>query len=320
MKVKDDNNGVIKVYKQEQKEQDNEKQKKYKKINIALFVILFIVMYISIFFIGKIVDGYSMNKTDIYKDENPYNNEISQNNDINGNNIGDEFNNLYDPNNITNNNYAANNGNGSSLNNRNNNSNNGNANASNNGDNNNGNNNGSNNGNNGSTNVNGGDNNSNNGSGNEEDDIKEDPYPVYIKVYENGKEWKQSANLDIFNNPYFKYNNVIAPGIKHRYNFNIQNTSNKKIMYFIRFKEENDKNVNLKYRLKKDDKYVLGNTNEWIYINGVTTPNNILEGKENDNFTLDWYWEDSDRDTQVGEDKNVKYKIDIEIYSEVIKE
>ncbi len=165
-------------------------------------------------------------------------------------------------------------------------------------------------------NMNNGINNNNNSNNN----IIENPDSDIIKVWENGKQWSQSAILNIFANSHFNNHNIIAPGMRGRYNFEIENSSNKKIIYFIKFKEENDKEINLKYRLKKNSNYVLGNDNEWIYINNQTTENNSLVGKAKEGYTLEWYWEDSDRDTQIGQDKNVNYKINIEINSAVVEE
>lgn len=242
---------------------EEKKNKKMKKLNTALFFILFVFSYILIFLIGKIILSPII---DINKDDTPENNIIEENNIINSNdtnqNDGSEV-----QNNVSNN-YSANN------------------------------------------NV--------NSDNNEE--ITENPEPVIIKVFEDGKQWNQINNLNIFANPYFDDNNVIAPGIKHRYNFDVQNASNKKIIYFIKFKEENSNQINLKYRLKKNNEYVLGDNDEWIYINNQTTNNYVLDGKSKEGYSLEWYWEDSDRDTAVGQDKNVSYKIDIEICSAVVEE
>lgn len=243
---------------------EEKKNKKIKKLNTALFFILFVLSYIFLFLIGKII---LFPLIDIDKNEIPENNVIDENNIINSNDTNRNSDSEVQ-NNIIINNYSSNN------------------------------------------NVNSDNNN----------EILENPEPVVIKVFEDGKQWTQLANLNIFANPYFNDNNIIAPGIKHRYNFDIQNASNKKIIYFIKFKEENNKQINLKYRLKKNNEYVLGDNDKWIYINNQTTNNYILDGRSKEGYSLEWYWEDSDRDTAVGQDKNVSYKIDIEISSAVVEE
>ena len=268
---------------EEKENRENEKNKKMKRMNTILFIILFIVSYIIIFLIGKI-------KVNLLMDVN--NNKVSEDN----NNTIYEQNIIANSNNINQNNIyqvQGNKINNSLIT--------GNFNNENNNDN--------------SMN-----NSTNNNTSNNNDNIIENPDSDIIKVWENGKQWSQKANLNIFSNSYFNNHNIIAPGIRGRYNFEIENSSNKKIIYFIRFKEENDKEINLKYRLKKNSKYVLGNDNEWIYIDNKTTENYSLVGKAKEGYTLEWYWEDSDRDTQIGQDENVNYKINIEINSAIVEE
>lgn len=229
-----------------------DKRKKYKKIkniNTVLFIILFIVSYISIFFIGRIsiVPSINTNKNETSENGDSINNDTSESSDS----INNET--------------------------------------------------------------------SENGDITINDEIQENPEPITIRIFGNGKQWTQSNELNIFDNPFFD-NNIIAPGIKHRYNLKIENMSNKKIIYFIKFKEENDKQINLKYRLKKNNEYILGNNDEWVYIDNVTTNNFVLDKNSIEDYVLDWYWEDSDTDTVVGKDKSANYKINIEICSGVIRE
>ena len=74
------------------------------------------------------------------------------------------------------------------------------------------------------------------------------------------------------------------------------------------------------YRLKKNNEYIFGNDDEWIYIDNKTTNNYILTGKSKENYELEWFWKDSDRDTAIGQDKDASYRINIEVNSVVVEE
>lgn len=113
---------------------------------------------------------------------------------------------------------------------------------------------------------------------------------------------------------------MIAPGIKHTYNFDIVNKSDDTIKYYISFIEKNPKKVNMKYKLKNENKYLFNSENQWIYINKEKTDSHIIPPKGTDHYTLYWYWEDTDRDTEIGKDKNATYSVNIRINSELVEE
>lgn len=148
-----------------------------------------------------------------------------------------------------------------------------------------------------------------------------EPKPVKIKITENGnKPWDQLEYLDIFKNSYFYNTNIIAPGVSGKYNFEVESTSNKSIIYFIKFIEDNPKRINIKYKLKKDNEYIIGNENEWSYINNESTNNFILQSKDTQKYTLYWYWEHSKNDTDIGMSSDSKYGLQIKISSSVVEE
>ena len=66
-------------------------------------------------------------------------------------------------------------------------------------------------------------------------------------------------NLRIFENAAYKFENKIAPGVSNTYQFVIHNSSNVNVKYDILMYEESEYQINMKYRLKKNDKYIIGN-------------------------------------------------------------
>lgn len=137
-------------------------------------------------------------------------------------------------------------------------------------------------------------------------------YKDRIKIMEDGKtEWKEIKELRIFNNYYFNYKPVIAPGVNGLYNFTIENISNSSCLYNVHFEEENKYNINMVYKLKLNGKYILGNENTWLELKELKLSDELLNGNTRNVYTLEWKWKDSDNDTQVGKNVEASYKINV---------
>ena len=127
-------------------------------------------------------------------------------------------------------------------------------------------------------------------------------------------------SLKIFNNKYFNGENKIAPGVSSTYNFKVHNSSNVKVKYRFNMFEISDYSINLKYRLKKNDEYVIGNKNNWVSASDLIVNNTMLNGNSNDSYSLDWKWDYDggvdNEDTIVGENMKNLYKLNIRFYFE----
>ena len=123
--------------------------------------------------------------------------------------------------------------------------------------------------------------------------------------------------LEIFNNSYFN-TNKIAPGISSTYYFVVHNSSEVNVKYNIEMIETSEYNINLKYRLKKNNAYVIGNENTWVTANDLITSFSNLNVSTSDSYALDWKWFDANNDTEIGENMVSEYKLKIRVYFEQV--
>ena len=82
--------------------------------------------------------------------------------------------------------------------------------------------------------------------------------------------------------------------------------------------EVSEYKVNLKYRLKRNGEYVIGNESNWVSASELTTAFTKLNKGGSDNYSLDWKWFDEDNtlDTIAGENMTSEYKLNIRFYFE----
>ncbi len=128
-----------------------------------------------------------------------------------------------------------------------------------------------------------------------------------LTVGDNNQVWKQNTELKIFNVP------TIAPGDSGIYDFFINNNTNGNVMYNIVFNEENLYNVNMLYKLKRNGKYIAGSSTEWISYSNLNIGEKVLNSKNNDYYTIEWKWVDSDNDTAVGRTPGATYRLNVAI-------
>ena len=144
---------------------------------------------------------------------------------------------------------------------------------------------------------------------------------VLDKVFVDDKSgnYVYQQRLNIFNNAAFQYTNKIAPGVSNTYEFKANNTSNKSIKYYVEMYEESEYDINLKYRLKRNGTYIVGNDDNWVDVDELKTTIKTLDGNSSDTYSLDWKWFDDDtNDTIIGENMTSEYKLNIRFYFETI--
>lgn len=115
-------------------------------------------------------------------------------------------------------------------------------------------------------------------------------------------------DLDIFKNNIFK--DKIAPGITGSYLFNVHTNTN--IKYSIVMDKISKYDINLKYRLKKNNEYII---DKWVKVDKLNTKEFILNKDETDKYILEWKWFDDDLDSFIGENMD-KYLLNINFYLE----
>lgn len=141
-----------------------------------------------------------------------------------------------------------------------------------------------------------------------------------VFVDDKNGEYIYQNNLKIFENVAYKYFNKIAPGSSNTYYFVAHNISGVNMKYNIVMKEESSYKINLKYRLKKNDKYVIGNDTTWVDASKLKTEYSNITTDSSDVYALDWKWFDDDKnDTIAGKNMKDVYKLKIRLYFEEAK-
>ena len=143
----------------------------------------------------------------------------------------------------------------------------------------------------------------------EEDIIREG----MVTVYDNDVTWHGMTQAKIFTNSMYQIEDVIAPESSNTYQFVVKNSADFKLKYNINFIEKNPYNINMKYKLKKNDTYLV---NHYVSASELNLTNLILNSSDNDTYYLEWKWVSSDNDTQIGKEQDAKYGLNIEVRAE----
>ena len=117
-----------------------------------------------------------------------------------------------------------------------------------------------------------------------------------------------------------QYTNKIAPGVSNTYHFVVHNSSKMELKYYVEMYENSEYQVNLRYRLKRNNNYVIGNDNNWVTADELKTAFKNIKDSSSDNYSLDWKWFDNDNvaDTKAGKNMTSLYKLNIRFYFEAI--
>ncbi len=141
-----------------------------------------------------------------------------------------------------------------------------------------------------------------------------------VFVDDKNGDFLYQQNLAIFENSAFNYDTKIAPGVSNTYHFVVHNSSNIALQYYIEMYEESEYDVNLKYRLKRANEYVVGDDSTWVTADQLKTAFKDIGISSSDSYSLDWKWEYEDgvddKDTLAGENMRSKYKLNIRVHFE----
>ena len=94
------------------------------------------------------------------------------------------------------------------------------------------------------------------------------------------------------------------------------------VKYYMEMYANTSYDIDLKYRLKRDGDYVIGDLDNWVTADELKTSFSALDIKDSDKYSLDWKWEyesgDDNKDTYIGENMNDLYKLNIRFYIEQV--
>ena len=153
-------------------------------------------------------------------------------------------------------------------------------------------------------------NNGNNNQGNQQNQTVDDGG---LQVYDHEIEWDGVTETKIFTNSMYELEDVIAPESSNTYQFIVKNGTDYNLKYDLSFIETNPYNVNMKYKLKRNDTYVIS---EYVSASELIAQNFYLPINSYDTFYLEWKWVSSSNDTSIGQVGNATYGLKIEVKAE----
>ena len=139
---------------------------------------------------------------------------------------------------------------------------------------------------------------------------EDDNTELDIKVLDNNKTWKDQENINIFNDSTYVVKGKIAPESTGTYQFIVKNSTKYNVKYNVTFSETNNYHINMKYKLKKNNEYII---EDWVTYSELAQSNIRLNTSSSDTYYLEWKWFSSSNDNSIGEDINSKYGLSIEI-------
>ena len=81
--------------------------------------------------------------------------------------------------------------------------------------------------------------------------------------------------------------------------------------------DKNTEDINMKYRLKMNNVYVIGTENSYVTIDEMKLDNIYVLKNSQELYTLEWKWEDSNNDSEIAKDGLATYTIYLDIYSKL---
>ncbi len=136
-------------------------------------------------------------------------------------------------------------------------------------------------------------------------------------VYDKEITWHDETPAKIFTNSMYELTDVISPESSNTYQFVVKNGTEYNLKYKIDFIENNPYHINMKYKIKKNDTYII---DHYVTANELNVEDVFLNSKTNDTYYLEWKWFSSSNDTEIGLDPNSKYGLKIDIEAESTNE
>ena len=134
--------------------------------------------------------------------------------------------------------------------------------------------------------------------------------------------WKNEKNLNILEDSsnISKVRGKIAPESSGTYKFIVNNSTKYSLKYSISFTENNQHNMNMKYKLKKGNTYIV---DQYVSYEELNIDNMMLNSKSSDTYYLEWKWvgDNDSNDTNIGKNatsENIKYNLKIDVEAESV--
>ena len=133
-------------------------------------------------------------------------------------------------------------------------------------------------------------------------------------VRDNRLVWNDTTELKIFTNSFYNFEDKIAPEASNTYQFVVKNSTAYKLKYTMSFLENNPYSINMKYRLKKNDTYLI---DHYVSFGELLIGDQFIDAKTNDTYYLEWKWFSADNDNDAGEN-SASYSLNIKVEAESV--
>lgn len=144
------------------------------------------------------------------------------------------------------------------------------------------------------------------------------PYETkIINVTSEEKDWYKNENINLFEYLNSRGEKIIWPGQSGKYTFIIQNSTSQPIYYKFTMQDKNEDNINIKYRLKMNNIYVIGSEEDWVSIDKMKLDNIYVLKDSSELYTLEWKWEEADNDDKITKEGLATYTVYIDIHSKL---
>lgn len=141
-----------------------------------------------------------------------------------------------------------------------------------------------------------------------------------LEIIEDDMQGIKDNQLNIFKNQEFNYKKMIAPRSNGTYKFAVKNKTENDLSYNISFNDEENKFINMRYKLKFENVYLKGSKENYISVEELNINEIIIPKNSIQLYTLEWYWEDDDKvDTYIGSmSENQYYQLNVKIQANEI--
>ena len=115
----------------------------------------------------------------------------------------------------------------------------------------------------------------------------------------------------------YYFSDIVAPESSNTYQFVVKNSTEYKLKYNITFVEDNTYHINMKFKLKKNDTYLV---DHYVSYNDLNISDILINSKSNDTYYLEWKWISSNNDTSIGKTPDAYYGLTIKVEAESVNE
>ena len=144
-------------------------------------------------------------------------------------------------------------------------------------------------------------------------DIPEEFESEELIVRDKNVTWSDITEAKIFSSSMYEFGDKIAPESFNTYKFAVKNGTYYNLKYEIKFIESNPYNINMKYKLKKNDTYIV---DHYVSADELNISDMLLDARTSDTYYLEWKWISSSNDTEIGSNLNSTYDLQIQVNAE----